>query len=73
MDDIEKAKKIVIVDGDTSYTVSLRNALSKAGYEVTCWDDSQRMLESLQNLSADMILSEVELPEISGHTLLKEL
>ncbi len=73
MEDIEKVKKILVVDGDTSYTISLRNALSKAGYEVTCWDDSQRVLESLKNLSTDLIISEVELPEISGHTLFKEV
>jgi CheY-like chemotaxis protein len=73
MEEIEKVKKILVVDSDTSYTIALRNALSKAGYEVTCWDDSQKVLESLKNLSADMIISEVELPEISGLTLFKEI
>lgn len=73
MEQIEKVKKILVVDNDTSYTIALRNALSKAGYEVTCWDDSQKVLESLKNLSADMIISEVELPEISGLTLFKEI
>ncbi len=73
MEKIEKVKKILVVDSDTNYTIALRNALSKAGYEVTCCDDSQKVLESLKNLSADMIISEVELPEISGLTLFKEV
>lgn len=73
MEDIEKVKKILIVDNDTGYTIPLRNALSKAGYEVTCWDDSQKMLESIKSLSTDLIISEVELSDISGHTLFKEV
>lgn len=73
MEDVEKVKKILVIDSDTSYTIPLRSALSKAGYEVTCWDDSQKVLDSVKNLSADMIISEVELPEISGHTLFKEV
>jgi len=72
IEDIEKVRKILLVDGDTSYSVPLRNALTKAGYEVLCWDDGQKALESAKNQKADMIISEVDLPEISGHTLFKE-
>lgn len=73
MEEIEKVKKVLILDSDTSYTVPLRNALSKAGYEVICGDDGQKALEMAKNLEVDMIISEVELPQTSGHTLYKEI
>jgi len=73
MEEIEQVKKILIVDDDTSYTVPLRNALSKGGYEVVCWDDGQKALELAKNLQADLIIAEVELPQISGHDLFKEI
>jgi len=73
MEDIEKVRKILLVDSDTSYTVPLRNALTKAGYEVIYWDDGQKALDSAKNLRADMIISDVELPQINGHTLFKKI
>lgn len=73
MEDIEKIKKVLIIDSDTSYTVPLRNALSKAGYEVICWDDGQKAIELVKNLQADMVISEVDLPQANGHTLFKEV
>ncbi len=73
MEDIEKLKKVLIIDSDTSYTVPLRNALSKAGYEVMCWDDGQKAFEMVKNLQADMIISEVDLHQVNGHTLFKEI
>lgn len=73
IEDTEKAKSILLVDGDTSYSVPLRNALTKAGYEVIYWDDGQKALESAKNQKVDMIITEVDLPEISGHTLFNEL
>jgi DNA-binding response OmpR family regulator len=71
MEKIEKVKKVLIVDSDTSYTIPLRNALSKARYEVICGDDGQKAVEMAKNLEVDMIISEVELPQTSGHTLYK--
>lgn len=73
MEDIEKVKTIFIIDNETNYTIPLRNALSKAGYEVLCWDDSQKVLEVVKNQQADMIIAEVELPQIGGHKLFKEI
>jgi len=70
---MKKTKKILIVDSDTNYIVPLRNSLSKVGYEVVCWDDGQKALELAKSFQADMIISEVELPKVSGHVLFKEL
>lgn len=73
MEEIEKVKKILIIDSETNYTIPLRNALSKAGYEVLCWDDGQKAFESIKNLQADMVIAEVELPQVSGHKLFREI
>ncbi len=70
---MEKTKKILIVDSDTNYIIPLRNSLSKVGYEVVCWDDGQKALELAKSLHADLIISEVDLPKLSGHLLFKEL
>lgn len=70
---MEKTKKILIVDSDTNYIIPLRNSLSKIGYEVVCWDDGQKALELAKSLHADLIISEVDLPKVSGHVLFKEL
>ncbi|MFZ5515783.1 MAG: response regulator [Candidatus Zhuqueibacterota bacterium] len=70
---MKKTRKILIVDSDTNYIIPLRNSLSKVGYEVVCWDDGQKALELAKSFQADMIISEVELPKVSGHVLFKEL
>ncbi len=73
MEDLEKMKKILIIDNDPSYTVPLRTALTKAGYEVTCWEDGSKAMEMVKNLPADMVISEVELPQFNGHEFFKEI
>jgi len=73
MEEPGKGKKILLVDSDTSYTVPLRNALSRAGYEMICWDDGQKVLESAKDLDVDMVISEVELPNFHGHQLYNEI
>ena len=70
---MEKVKKILIVDSDTNNIVPLKMELSKAGYEVICWDDGQKALELAKSLQADLIISEVDLPQVNGHVLFKEL
>jgi len=73
MEDNENVKKILIIDNDNSYTGPLRNALSKKGYDVVCWDDGQKAIEQAKTIEADLLIAEVELPEYNGHTLYKAL
>ncbi len=73
MEELDKMKKILIIDNDPSYVVPLRTALTKAGYEVTCWEDGQKAMEMVRNLPADMVISEVELPQFNGHEFFKEM
>lgn len=66
-------KKVVLIDNDTSYVLPLKSEFEKADYEVIYFDDSQKAREALQHLVPDVILCEVELPQINGHALFKEL
>ncbi len=73
MEYIEKAKKVLIIDSEISYIAPLRNGLTKAGYEVICWDDDQKAFDLVKNLAADMIICEVEFSQLSGLELFKEV
>ncbi|MDZ7318744.1 MAG: response regulator, partial [candidate division KSB1 bacterium] len=66
-------KKVVLIDNDTSYVLPLKSEFEKADYEVIYFDDSQKAREALQHLVPDIILCEVELPQINGHALFKEV
>lgn len=66
-------KKIVYVDNDTSYVVPLKTEFERAGFEVICWDDAQRALDAMKNSQADLVICEVELPQMDGHLFFKKI
>ncbi len=70
---MNKKSNILLIDNDKTYIAPLKNALSKAGFEVTCWEDGQKILELAKKLKADLIISEVDLPQISGQELFQKL
>ena len=70
---MQKKKKILIVDEDSNYISGLRNGLNEAGHEVIYWDDGKKALELTKSIQPDLIISEVNLPQIDGHVLFKEI
>lgn len=66
-------KKIVLIDNDPGYVVPLKLEFEKTGYEVIYFDDSQKAREAFQSLQADLVLCEIELPQVNGHALFKEI
>jgi len=70
---MDKKSNILLIDNDKTYITPLKKALSEAGYNVTCWEDGQKILQLARETRADLIISEVELPQISGHAIFKEL
>lgn len=66
-------KKILIVDEDSTYISGLRKGLSQSNHEVIYWDDGRKALEIIKNLQPDLIIADVELPQISGHEFFKEI
>lgn len=66
-------KKILYVDTDTNYIVPLRTEFEKAGFDLICWDDAQKALDAIKNLEVDLVICEVELPQMDGHKFFKKI
>jgi len=70
---MQTKKKILIVDEDSNYIVSLRKGLNQAGYEVVYWDDGKKALELSKNIRPDLIITEVNMPQMNGHEFYNEI
>ncbi|MBX7231403.1 MAG: sigma-54 dependent transcriptional regulator [Bdellovibrionales bacterium] len=64
--------RILVVDDEESIREFLEIMLRKEGYEVTCADDGEMALDFLKKRSFDMIISDMQMPKVSGIELLKE-
>ena len=77
-----------ILDGDPpvrpadKYNVTLRTPtegrrevfrLKKEGYEVTCAEDGQKAIDLLAKKSFDMVISDMQMPNVTGIELLKHV
>ena len=66
-------KKILIVDENSSYISNLRSGLNEEGYEVIYWDNSLKAFETVKELHPDIILSDIESPDIQGQKFYEQL
>jgi putative two-component system response regulator len=64
--------KIVIVDDSMANLTMGRNML-KTFYEVYPAPSAAKLFEILENVRADLILLDIEMPEMSGYEALKKL
>jgi len=63
--------KILIVDDEPNSTILLRKVLEKRGYLPDTENDSRAALEKIQNGDLDIIISDLQMPDVSGSDLLK--
>ncbi|MBL7542481.1 MAG: sigma-54-dependent Fis family transcriptional regulator [Bdellovibrionaceae bacterium] len=63
--------KILVVDDEESIREFLEIMLRKEGYEITLAEDGQKAKELLQKKSFDMIVSDLQMPNMTGIELLK--
>ncbi|MBL7555778.1 MAG: sigma-54-dependent Fis family transcriptional regulator [Bdellovibrionaceae bacterium] len=63
--------KILVVDDEESIREFLEIMLRKEGYEITLAEDGQKAKEMLQKKSFDMIISDLQMPNMTGIELLK--
>ena len=70
---MNKAAIVWVVDDDRSIRWVLEKALSRAGFEVVCFEEANRPLRTLASDSPDVILTDVRMPGIDGLQLLKRL
>ena len=63
--------RILVVDDEESIREFLDIMLRKEGYEVTCVEDGKVAQEMLKKKSFDLIISDLQMPNVTGIELLK--
>lgn len=63
--------RILVVDDEESIREFLDIMLRKEGYEVTCAEDGQKAIEILKKKTFDMVISDLQMPKVTGMELLK--
>jgi DNA-binding NtrC family response regulator len=69
----EPSRSLLVVDDDASLVAWLEDELREAGYAVHGVTSGAEALVALGEVSYDMVISDVEMPEMRGTTLLAEI
>lgn len=63
--------RILVVDDEESIREFLDIMLKKEGYEVTCVEDGQKAIDILKKKSFDLVISDLQMPNVTGIELLQ--
>jgi len=63
--------KILVVDDEENSTILLKKVLEKKGFNAITQNDSKAALELIANEEFDIIISDLQMPDVSGIDLLK--
>lgn len=63
--------RILVVDDEESIREFLDIMLRKEGYDVTCVEDGQLAIDILKKKSFDLVISDLQMPRVTGIELLK--
>lgn len=66
-------KKVLIVDDDVSFSITLKTFLGRHGYETDEASSSEKAMEKLSRSGFDVILTDFRLPDKNGIELLKSI
>lgn len=64
---------LLVVDDEPNYLIILSELLSEEGFEVFTAENGVKALRIVQNTDLDLILTDMQMPHISGLELLKEV
>ena len=64
-------KKIMIIEDETALRDELSVLLQNAGYEPLCVTDYSNVSEQMKSANSDLILLDINLPNVNGETLLQ--
>ncbi len=67
------SSKAWIIDDDQSIRWVLEKALSKSGFETTCFSEATTMLETLEQQQPNVIISDIRMPGMNGLELLEKV
>ena len=65
--------KAWIVDDDQSIRWVLEKALSKSGFDTTCFSEAATMLQTLEQQQPNVIISDIRMPGMNGLELLEKV
>lgn len=69
----ESAKRILVVDDEENARLALSKILAREGYEVASAGNGYEALNYLRNRDVELIITDINMPEMSGMTFLREL
>src|SRR5690349_4415420 len=69
---MDESISILVVDDEVNSTKLLRKILEKKGYRVSEQNDSVKALEQVKEGGFDIIISDLQMPKVTGLDLLKE-
>src|SRR5437868_10141661 len=64
---------LLVVDDNSMNRIMLSRYLTKLGYQATLVENGRQALEKLQGESFDLVLLDVEMPEMDGYEVLEHL
>ena len=65
--------KILVVDDSASMRQMVEFTLKEAGHQVTVAEDGQAALNVAKGLASDLVITDVNMPNMDGITLIREL
>lgn len=69
----DKLKRILVVDDEENTRIALTRLLSREGYDVQTAANGLEALNTLRRSSADLIITDLNMPEMNGLAFLREL
>lgn len=66
-------KKILIIEDDETIRSELQKLLTNSGYEAQITDTFSNVKEQIGKIKPDLILLDINLPELNGEVILKEI
>ena len=69
----EQLKRILVVDDDEGACSAMSRILTREGYDVVVAANGFEALNHLRNSSVDLIISDINMPEMNGMVFLREL
>lgn len=69
----QQIKKILIVDDEENARIGLSKLLSQEGFDVDSVANGNEALEFLRREKVNLVISDINMPEMNGLTFLKEL
>lgn len=68
-----KSEKILIIEDDEAIRSELQKLLTNSGYEAQITDTFSNVKEQIEKIKPDLILLDINLPELNGEVILKEI